>query len=171
MTSSKIVTVFGSGQVEPVSREYQDAFALGKLLGQNGYTVCNGGYGGIMEASARGAKEAGGNTLGITTAEFSAQANAWMDRVQIAPTWRERLFRLIEQGDAYIVCDGGTGTFTELFVVWEMTNKKLIQKPILIAGSFCKKALDFISGHKLVQTNAYLKQIKNMEEVLQYLPK
>ena len=53
-----VVTVFGGSHVQEGGPEYASARDLGKLLAQAGYTVCNGGYGGVMEASARGAKDA-----------------------------------------------------------------------------------------------------------------
>ena len=62
----KIVTVFGSSRPGEGDEEYLLAYEVGKNLALNGFTVCNGGYAGIMEASARGAKEAGGKTIGVT---------------------------------------------------------------------------------------------------------
>jgi hypothetical protein len=64
----------------------------------------------------------------------SKKANAWA-RTRIAmPSWQERLFKLIEMGDACIFLDGATGTLTELFVALEMTNRGLLRKPVLILG-------------------------------------
>lgn len=129
------VTVFGSSQVKEGEPEYEQARDLGRQLAESGYTLCNGGYGGIMEASARGAKEAGGHTLGITTEDFGGPANRWIDREIRVKRWSERLFKLIETGDAYVVLDGGTGTLVELFVLWEMSNKKFLHKPMIVLGS------------------------------------
>ncbi|MBZ5546303.1 MAG: hypothetical protein LAO07_22005, partial [Acidobacteriia bacterium] len=54
----KIVTVFGSSHPAEGSAAYEDARRLGRLLVEGGLAVCSGGYGGLMEASARGAREA-----------------------------------------------------------------------------------------------------------------
>jgi len=62
------------------------------------------------------------------------KANAWAGARSTMPSWKSRLFRLIEMGDAYIFLDGATGTLTELFVVLEMTNRGLLQKPMIILG-------------------------------------
>ena len=130
----KVVTVFGGSHAKAGGPEYETARRLGRLLAEAGYTVCNGGYGGVMEASARGAKEAGGKTIGITTEEFGGPVNRWIDREIRVKKWSERLFKLIETGDAYVVLDGGTGTLVELFTVWEMSNKKFIRKPFVVLG-------------------------------------
>ena len=129
-----VVTFFGGSHAKERDLDYKAAEVLGKKLAEAGYTVCNGGYGGIMEAAARGAKEGRGQTLGVTTEEFGGPANPWIDREIRVKQWNERLFKLIELGDAYVVFDGGTGTLVELFVVWEMSNKKFISKPMIVFG-------------------------------------
>ena len=63
MESEKIITVFGSSRTKKGGGPYKEAYQLGKLLAEAGFVVCNGGYGGLMDASARGAKEAGGKTV------------------------------------------------------------------------------------------------------------
>ena len=60
------VTVFGSSRPKPATPDYETAYALGSELARAGFVVCNGAYGGTMEASARGAKAAGGSTVGVT---------------------------------------------------------------------------------------------------------
>src|SRR5580704_15146463 len=69
--SECIVTVFGSSRPTQGDADYQEAFELGKELGARGLAVCCGGYGGVMEAASRGAKEAGGKTYGVTAEFFS----------------------------------------------------------------------------------------------------
>ena len=61
---AKIVTVFGSSRPREGDAHYAQARALGAALAEKGFVVCSGGYGGVMEAVSRGAKEAGGRTLG-----------------------------------------------------------------------------------------------------------
>lgn len=132
-----IVSVFGSSRVPQGSAEYQTAYSVGKLLAEAGCAVCNGGYGGTMEASARGAKEAGGKTIGVVTEVFSVEANPFIDEKIVTKSLIERLMKLIELGDAYIVLRGGTGTLLELAAVWEHINKRLIaEKPIITVGTF-----------------------------------
>ena len=135
--SKQTVTIFGSARPHEGDKEYEIAFAVGKLLAQADYSICNGGYGGVMEASARGAKEAGGKTIGVVTKFFSMEANKYIDEKIIENTLLERLTKLIELGDAYIVLRGGTGTLVELATVWEYMNKHVIEvKPIIVVGTF-----------------------------------
>ena len=75
---SAIVTIFGSSRVAPESEEYRLALQMGRLLASAGFTVCNGGFGGTMEAAAHGACEAGGHTIGVTVGVFGGKANKWI---------------------------------------------------------------------------------------------
>jgi uncharacterized protein (TIGR00725 family) len=143
MTSEKIVTVFGSSRPDARHADYEEARALGVALAKRGFAVCTGGYGGTMEAASRGAKEAGGKTYGVTAEFFERQANAWVDVEVRKKSWAERLFALIEIGDAFVACKGGTGTLVELAVVWEMLNKGVITgKLVVVLGNFWRPILD-----------------------------
>ena len=117
MSSEKIVTVFGSSRPEAGDSDYEEARALGNALAKRGLAVCTGGYGGTMEAASRGAKEAGGKTYGVTAEFFGRKTNTWVDVEVRKKTWDERLFSLIEMGDGFVACKGGTGTLVELAVV------------------------------------------------------
>ena len=134
----KIVAVFGSSRPSEGDEEYLIAYEVGKYLALNGFTVCNGGYAGIMEASARGAKEAGGKTIGVTFKnKFKKSVNRWIDEEEFQPTLVERMMKLVELGNAYVVLKGGTGTLLELAAVWEFINKGLFaERPIVIIGNF-----------------------------------
>jgi len=164
-----IVTVFGSGQIKEDDPEYKKAMEVGRRLAQAGFAVCNGGYAGVMEASARGAKEADGETIGILTGSFSHHANRWIDEVRTTKTWRERLFQLIDTGNAYVICDGGTGTMVELFTVWEMTNKNALRKPIILFGSFIRSHVEALRKNPLFLFNDRLKLAATGAEVIQHL--
>lgn len=135
----RVITVFGSGLPKSADRDYAQPRTLGAELALRGFAVCTGGYGGVMEAACRGAKEAGGRTLGITAESFASRVNRWVDEEVRVKHWRDRLFELLERGDGYVVCAGGTGTLAELAVVWEMMNKALMApKPIVAIGRFWK---------------------------------
>src|SRR5215472_410710 len=137
METGLIVTVFGSSRPREGDTDYEEARVLGRALARHGFAVCSGGYGGVMEAVSRGAKEADGKTYGVTAEFFAAQANRWIDNEIRMKTWQERLFELIRLGDAFVVCKGGTGTLVELAVVWEMLNKSVIEKkPLAVLGDF-----------------------------------
>jgi hypothetical protein len=134
---NKVITIFGSLRPTEGDEEYQLAYEAGKQLSLAGFTVCNGGFGGIMEASARGAKEAGGKTIGVTFNIKGRAANSWIDENIHVPALIDRMMKLVELGDAYVVLKGGTGTLLELAAVWEFINKGLLaEKPIVIIGDF-----------------------------------
>jgi uncharacterized protein (TIGR00730 family) len=139
-----MVTVFGSSRPREGDADYEDARILGRSLAKHGFSVCSGGYGGVMEAVSRGAKEAGGRTVGVTADFFkSAKLNAWVDEEVRMKTWEERLFELIRRADAFVACKGGTGTLVELAVVWEMLNKAVMPgKPFAVLGNFWEPVLD-----------------------------
>jgi len=141
--AERIVTVFGSSRPAEGDADYQEALQMGKELGVRGFAVCSGGYGGVMEAVSRGAKEAGGKTYGVTAEFFGREANKWVDIEVRMKTWEERLFELIRLGHGFVACKGGTGTLVELAVVWEMLNKSVMEeRPFAVLGDFWQPILD-----------------------------
>lgn len=179
MASTKVITVFGSSRPKETDADYQQAYQLGRALGGAGFAVCSGGYGGVMEAASRGAKHAGGTTIGVTAEFFQRDANSWIDNEVRVVSWQDRLFELVRRGDGFVVCKGGTGTLAELAVVWEMLNKAVISgKPMVVLGEFWVPILDRVRevelGHpgrwgeaneKLVHT------VKTVDEAAEYLRK
>lgn len=140
---AQIVTVFGSSRPRAGDAQYSAAQALGAELAARGLVVCSGGYGGVMEAVSRGAKEAGGRTLAVTAKFFKARANRWVDEEVRVKTWQERLFELVKRGRGYVACPGGTGTLVELAVVWEMLNKgAMARKPLVVLGEFWQPVIE-----------------------------
>ena len=137
----KTVTIFGSTLPTEGSPAYEEARRLGRRLAEAGFAVC-GGYEGLMAASARGAREAGGHTIGITCTLWPRFANPWIVEEVRTASFPERLMTLIECGDAYIVLPGGTGTLAELALAWEMMNKSSLsrtvggQKPLLVMAPY-----------------------------------
>ena len=143
MKHEKIITVFGSSRPLEGDPQYDVALGLGRELVAGGFAVCTGGYGGVMAAVSRGAKEAGGKTYGVTAEFFAAKANPWVDVEIRVPAWQDRLFELIRLGHGFVACKGGTGTLTELAVVWEMLNKSVITgKPFAVLGDFWAPIID-----------------------------
>jgi uncharacterized protein (TIGR00730 family) len=144
MEKELIVTVFGSSRPREGDADYEEARILGRALAKHGFAVCSGGYGGVMEAVSRGAKEASGRTVGVTADFFkNAKLNPWVDEEVRMKTWEERLFELIRRADAFVACKGGTGTLVELAVVWEMLNKSVMSaKPFAVLGEFWRPVVD-----------------------------
>ncbi len=136
----KVITVFGSSRPKEGHRDFAEALELGRTLAEAGFAVCTGGYGGVMEGVSRGAREAGGRVLAVTTDSSRSRVNCWVHEETRMETWQERLFELVRLGDGYVACKGGTGTLVELAVVWEMLNKKVMppprDRPFVVLGNF-----------------------------------
>ena len=144
----KTVTIFGSSLPGADSAAYAEARRLGELLAQRGLVVCNGGYAGLMEASSRGAREAGGHTIGVTCSIWASPPNRWVAEEVRTRSFSERIITLIERGDAYVVLPGGTGTLAELALAWEMMNKSTLsrtvggRKPLLVMEAYWRPVIE-----------------------------
>jgi uncharacterized protein (TIGR00730 family) len=145
----KTVTIFGTGGAKKGDYAYVLAYETGKLLAQAGFTIANGGYGGTMLAAAKGASEAGGEVIGVTCSAFkNSKPNEYISREVDTVSLDERLDKLIQLGQAYVVLPGGTGTLLELAKVWELKNKGFLKtdKPIIILGRFWKPLVDSVAS-------------------------
>jgi uncharacterized protein (TIGR00730 family) len=133
---ARTVSVFGSSRVREGEQEYQDAYRLGMLLAEQRWTLCNGGHDGTMEAAARGAKQAGGRTIGISFSLYEAtRVNTWLDQEILAETLFARLEQLVTLGDAFVVLRGGIGTLLELCLVWNLVQSpEFAHKPVVVVG-------------------------------------
>jgi hypothetical protein len=152
----EIVTVFGSSRPLAGDAHYAEALALGAALAAKGLAVCSGGYGGVMEAVSRGAKESGGRTLAVTAEFFKSRANPWVEEEIRVRTWQERLFELVERGQGYVACPGGTGTLVELAVVWEMLNKGAMKrKPLVVLGNFWQPIIERVREVELGHVSSW----------------
>ena len=135
--SKRTVGVFGSYRPRPGEPEYQLACELGRRIASAGWGLLNGGYGGTMEASAQGAKEAGGHVIGVVMETFSREPNRFTDETCCTRDLWERLQVLLDRSDAYIALPGATGTLAEIATAWEFMCKKLMPpKPLLFLGDF-----------------------------------
>jgi uncharacterized protein (TIGR00730 family) len=137
---SLCVSVFGGSLPRPGAPVYQDALHLGRLLAGAGYTVLNGGYIGTMEAVARGVNEAGGRVIGVTCDEIEAwrpvKANRWITEEWHYVTLQERLFALINNGDAFLALPGGVGTLGEISLTWnQLITGVLSPRPLILIGA------------------------------------
>ena len=147
---SKTITIFGSSEPTEGDEEYQIAYNVGYELAKAGYSICNGGYEGTMEASAKGAKDAGGKTCGVTTLQYSLRTkNQYIDEEIKTQTALERLETLIEKGDGYVVLKGSTGTLAELSTTWEWINKGVISfRPIILYGEFWLPTINTLKSNE-----------------------
>ena len=144
----KAVAVFGANDPAEGSAAYETARAVGSVLAGLGYAVANGGYGGTMEATARGAREAGGRTIGVTCTSWSTPVNRYIDRCVQTNGLQERIAALVElAGGGFVVLPGATGTLLELATVWEWTAKGLMAaRPVVCVGAFWRPLLEIMAA-------------------------
>jgi len=169
--SEKIISIFGTGRARAGDATYRLAYEVGKLLAQAGFTIANGGYGGTMLASAKGAAEADGEVIGVTCSTFkNSTANKYVTREIVTTSLDERLDTLIKLGRGYVVLPGGTGTLLELAKVWELKNKGFLKadKPIILIGGFWKPLVDMIASDD-PDSSRYIKQADSPSEVVKLI--
>ena len=143
------VTVFGSARFPPGHQYYRMARELGSELAKAGYGVMTGGGPGIMEAANRGAKEAGGLSLGCNIILPKEQsANPYLDRFIEMDHFFVRKVMLVKYSRAFVVMPGGLGTLDEAFETLTLIQcRKLEQFPMVAMGrEFWGHMREFISG-------------------------
>jgi hypothetical protein len=148
--SDRVVCVLGANDAEEGGELYELARATGAALAELGYVVANGGYGGTMEASAAGAKQAGGRTIGVTCSLWRSRPNRHIDRLIVTDSLPARLAKLLEVGDAgYVVLPGATGTLVELATAWEMMSKGLLaRRPLVCMGHFWRPVIELMISQR-----------------------
>jgi len=133
--NERIVTIFGGSKCREKDLEYEQAYRVGQLLAEAGFTVCTGGYLGVMEAASRGAHERGGRVIGVTMNQFKGEPNRYLTEKIPSAHFYERLQRLITRSVGYIVLRGGMGTVTELSLVWNKVQTRVIEpRPLVLLG-------------------------------------
>jgi uncharacterized protein (TIGR00730 family) len=147
----KIVTIFGGSQCVAADEEYQQAIRLGGLLAEAGYTICTGGYLGVMEAASRGAREKGGRVLGIVMNQFKAEPNRFLTDKVASEHFYERLQHLILRSVAFVALRGGMGTVTEVSLVWNKLQTGVIgPRPLVLLGSCWPPVIEAWRQHLVV---------------------
>lgn len=107
-----VIAVIGAGDC---SKEFADQAAeVGRYIAENGGVLVCGGLGGIMEAAARGAKEAGGTTIGIIPSAAKEDANKYIDHVIPTGFGEARNIMVVRTADAVIAFPGKYGTLSEI---------------------------------------------------------
>ena len=130
------VSVFGSARFAEDHPYYTLARQVGWHLSRLGFTVMTGGGPGIMEAANRGAKEAGGRSIGCNIAlPHEQQANPYVDRWVTFRYFFVRKVMLVKYSYAFVVLPGGFGTMDELFESMTLIQtQKIHDFPVILMG-------------------------------------
>ncbi len=141
----KVVGVFGGYRPRRGEPEYEIAHDLGRRIAAAGWTLLNGGYGGTMEAGARGAREAGGHVIAVTLAAFTRGHNALSHETHCAADLWQRIQWMLDKSDAYIALPGNTGTLAEVAMTWESLFKELMPpRPLILLTDFWRPLYDMM---------------------------
>lgn len=140
------VTVFGSARLTPEHHYYQAARETGWLLAEAGFTVMTGGGPGIMEAANRGAKEAGGVSVGCLIDLPNEAPNPYLDTLVTFRYFFVRKVMLVKYSYAFIVFPGGLGTLDEVFETATLIQTGKIENfPVVLFGKeFWRPLVEFM---------------------------
>jgi uncharacterized protein (TIGR00725 family) len=118
------VSVIGSG-----TEHEENAEQVGRLLAERGATVVTGGLDEVMAAAARGAKGAGGTTIGILPGETRVDGNPWLDHVVVTGIGHGRNLAVVASGDAVIAVGGRYGTLAEIGFALTLGRPVVVLEP------------------------------------------
>ena len=141
------------------------------MIARAGHTLKNGGYGGTMEAAAKGCLEEGGKTIGICIKGHkianAGKPNAFLSETIIKENLAERLKELLNT-DMIIILKGKIGTLEEFFHAWAENLVKLSESanpiPIFLIGEKNKMLLDFLINHDFINSE-HLKHILHLNSI------
>jgi len=138
---SRRLTVGVCGPGEATRAEVAAGEQTGKLLADHGCVVACGGLGGVMEAVCKGAKSAGGTTIGIIPSYEKRSANAWVDHVICSGLGQARNAVLVATGDVVIAIAGGFGTLSEIGLALKL-DRPVVLLPVEKSSVFDQSAVD-----------------------------
>jgi uncharacterized protein (TIGR00730 family) len=133
---TKGVTIFGSARTTPEDPQYAAAQEVGRLLAKEGFAIITGAGPGIMEAANRGAKLAGGRSIGCNIElPFEQGANPYVDTLINFRYFFVRKTMFIKYSNAFIIFPGGFGTLDEAFEALTLIQTgKIYQFPVVLFG-------------------------------------
>lgn len=145
----KNIAFFGDADISETDETYTQAFKLAEILAKEEYVIVDGGGPGVMEAATSGAKKCGGKTVTVTFDPTSAPGFEGKyignvpDEEIVTTNYIERMFKLMEYGDCFIMFKGGSGTISEFGTAWVLA--KLYyghHKPFILMGSYWAEIID-----------------------------
>lgn len=148
------VTVFGSARFGPEHRYYELARGVGGELARAGFTVMTGGGPGIMEAANRGAREAGGASIGCNIElPHEQRPNPYLDRFLTFRYFFVRKLMLVKYSYGFIALPGGLGTLDEVFETAVLVQTgKIAGFPLVLMGrEYWSGMLEFLAGPMLAE--------------------
>jgi len=176
----KNIAFFGYADTMEMDPLYKEVFDAATFLAQKGYTIVNGGGPGVMDAATKGAQSVDGETLTVTfnpkdAPGFEGRYVGNIPDVEIKThNYIERMFKLMEHADFYVVFNGGTGTLSELATAWVLA--KLYHghhKAFVLYGAFWRPIIEAIEQNMLIRPieKELFEVVEKPEEILESIEK
>ena len=167
----KRLAFFGDGQTNESSDCFKLAYETAKVVAKDGYIVGNGGGPGVMLASTIGAKEVGGKVEVVVVKnvnqpkgnyEGQSEENVRLaDKIYEESNYMERMNKLAQAADAFLVFKGGTGTIAELGYVWSVAKfEHGNHEPVIMVGRGWRRMIN--------ELNRFLKLEKIEMDVINF---
>jgi len=146
--AARLIAVYGGSAMARSSSEYQSAYDLGRLLVEEGFAPITGGYLGAMEAVSRGARDAGGEAIGLTLRIFEKKGiepNPWLTAKVPCSSLFDRLEHFASRACGFVVLPGGVGTLGEFAVTWNLLQIGAIRRrPLVLVGNCWARVMEAI---------------------------
>lgn len=171
----KNIAFFGDADISPVDETYKYAFDVAEALAKEGYVIVDGGGPGVMQAATSGAAKGGGKTITVTFDPVNAPGfegkyvSNVPDKEIVTTNYIDRMFKLMEYGDMFIIFKGGSGTVSEFGTAWVLAKLYFgHHKPFILFGDFWVEIIDaFRKGMNIDSKEMSVFEIcRTKEEVL-----
>jgi len=174
----RVVTCLGFADAHEDEPLYRDAYEVGEALATAGYVVANGGGPGVMRATSKGAKSAGGKVIGVTfypkdVALFEGRDKKNpIDEEFKTESYLERTLKLLDVGQAYVIFKGGTGTISEFGMAWGLARLYFgHHKPLILYGKFWENIMAAFMSNMRMRPEEFqgYRVVSSAEEVIKAL--
>jgi len=169
------IAFFGFSDYKREDKEYKKAYKSAAILAEKRYTIVNGGGPGIMDAATQGAESVDGDTVAITFDPENAPGfegryvGNKVDKEIKTGNYIERMFKLMEYAQLYIIYNGGTGTVSEFGTAWLLARLYYPHhKPFILYGSFWRPIVKAFEDNMEIREDAskVFKIVENDKEML-----
>ncbi|MBP9820351.1 LOG family protein [Candidatus Woesebacteria bacterium] len=168
------IGIFGSADVDEKHPLFEEVFSVTRYLAYHGKIIVDGGGPGVMLAATQGAASVGGKTVGVTfypadMPEFEGRDTLnSVDREIKTANYIERMFTLMDESDAFVCFQGGTGTLSEWTTAWLLAHLYYgNHKPLILYGAFWREVMRVINDHFFIgQKEQHVYTVVDNEEQL-----
>lgn len=176
----KNIAFFGDADISTTDETYTQTFKVAEILAKEGYVIVDGGGPGVMEAATSGARQSGGKTISVTFDPVNAPGfegkyvGNVTDEEVVTTNYIERMFKLMEYGDIFIMFKGGSGTISEFGTAWVLA--KLYyghHKPFILFGSYWAEIIDVFRKNMNIDSKelSVFEIVRTVDEVLPAIKK